>query len=63
MTRKGPCARGSAKPFVIIFLAVAAIYAWVQIASAMRARRQVRRLDAYVWERDDSSRPIEHLKG
>jgi hypothetical protein len=27
MTRKGPCARGSAKPFVIIFLAVAAIYA------------------------------------
>lgn len=31
-------------------------YVYVAVASLLRARRQAKRLDRYVWERDDSSR-------
>jgi glycosyltransferase involved in cell wall biosynthesis len=31
-------------------------YLWVNLVSRVRARRQLRELDRYVWERDDSSR-------
>lgn len=34
----------------------AIVYLWVNVASRVRARRQLRRRDAYVWERDTSSR-------
>jgi hypothetical protein len=34
----------------------AVVYLWVNLVTRFRARRQIRRLEAYVWERDDSSR-------
>jgi len=34
----------------------AAVYLWVNLLTRFRARRQMKKINAYVWERDDSSR-------
>jgi hypothetical protein len=34
----------------------AVVYVWVNVVTRLRARRQLKRLAAYKWERDDSSR-------